>query len=527
VKADPSVLTAPGVYYGLVRVFSQGAANAPQDIEVVLNFFGSGHNIGASVSRSGLIFVAPAGLSSPSSQTISITNLNATPLVVSPQAATVEGIPWLTVVPNAPQQQIPPGAVVTLTVAATVNALPVGTHQGTVLLQFLSPLTNLEVTVQFIVTPGGNTGSTSTEVSSDNRGSLKDGSAAACKPSKLVPVFSTLFNNFTTPAAWPVAMEAVVADDCGVLFNSGSVVLTFSNGDPPLSLVSLNDGKWQGTWYGTNSGSALQITLTADSATPLLHGVQVYNGYLQPNNDVPAIASGGVRGAANNAAQASIGPGSIVSISGKSFAAVASSSAQLPLGMDLSGSEVVLAGTTLPLIYAANGLINAVVPYDLPPGQYLTIVLRGAAVSGPEPIVVGGAQPALFRITTSTDPQVIAGIWSRLLAGQAIDAGSIPPQNPLLAGDVLKIYCTGLGPVTPALDPTKPAPSPAPSVSNPVTLTIGGTSIPVSSASLVPGYVGIYVVRATIPKGLKPGDGIPLIVSVQNQSSSPVGVSLR
>ena len=523
VKANPSVLKTPGVYYGLVHVLSAGTANAPQDIAVVLNLLGSGQNVGASVSRSGLIFVAPAGFSSPSSQTITVTNLNATPLVISPQAATLEGTPWLTVVPNAPQQQIPPGGAVTLTLAATVNGLSVGTHQGTVLLQFPSPLANLEVNVQFIVTPAG---SPTTEASI-GESAPRATSAASCKPSKLVPVFSELFNNFTTPAAWPVPMEAMVADDCGVPFTAGQVVVTFSNGDPPLSLLSLNDGSWQGTWYGSNSGSALAITLTADSAAPVLHGTQVYNGLLQPNNSVPAIASGGVRGAVNISAQASIGPGSIVSITGKSFAAAASSAAKLPLPVDLSGSEVVLAGMNLPLIYAAGGLINAVVPYNLPPGQYLAIVLRGNTISGPEPIVVGGAQPALFQITTSTDPNVVQGIWSRLLAGQAFDSASIPPPSPLKKGDVMRIYCTGLGPVTPALNSMMPAPTPAPSVSNPVTLTIGGTSVPVSSASLVPGYAGIYVVQATIPSGLTPGDSIPLIVSVQNQSSSPVGVSLR
>lgn len=525
VKADPSVLRSPGVYYGLVRLSSAGAANAPQDLEVVLNFLGSDQNVGASVSRSGLIFVAPTGFSSPSSQTISITNLNATPLVVSPQAATLEGIPWLTVVPNAPQQQIAPGGVLTMTLAATVNGLALGAHQGTVLLQFPSPLANLEVNVQFIVTPAGSPGA---QVSSLSPNARKAASSAGCTPKKLIPVFSELFNNFTTPAGWPVAMEAKVADDCGAPFTSGQVVVTFSNGDPPLSLVSLNDGSWEGTWYGTNSGSALTIALTADSTTPLLHGVQAYNGHLQANNNnVPAIASGGVQGAANIGAQASIGPGSIVSITGKSFAAVASSAPQLPLPMDLSGSEVVVAGINLPLIYAAGGLINAVVPYDLPPGQFLTIVQRGAAISGPEPIVVGGAQPAIFQVATSTDPQVVQGIWSRLTSGQAIDAASIPPKNPLTAGDVLTIYCTGLGPVSPAIDPTQPAPSPAPTVSNPVTLTIGNTKIPVSSASLVPGYAGIYAVQAKIPSGLTSGDGIPLIISVQNQSSIPVTVSLR
>ncbi len=527
VKADPSKLSGPGIYYGLVQVSSQGAANSPKEVVVVLNYLGSDQNVGASVSRAGVVFVAPAGSSSPGSQTIAVTNLNATPLSISPQATTLEGIPWLTVVPNAPQQQIAPGGVLTLTVAATVDGLGAGTHQGTVLLQFPSPLANLEVNVEFIVTPSGTGGSARAEASIERRRSPRGAPSSGCTPSKLVPVFAGLFNNFTTPAGWPVALQAQVLDDCGVAFTAGRVVTAFSNGDPPVSLVSLSNGMWEGTWYGTHPGSALRITLTADSTTPVLHGVQVYNGYLQTNQDVPAIIPGGVQAAANSSAQASIGAGSILSIAGTSFAASASAAPNLPLPIDLSGSAVQLDFISLPLIYAAGGLINAVVPYDLAPGQYLTLVTRGAALSGPEPIVVGGAQPALFRITTSTDSQVAQGIWSQLVAGNAIDPGSIPPSNPIQAGDILLIYCTGLGAVTPALDPTLPAPSPAPSVTNPVTLTIGGTNVPVSSAALVSGFAGIYVVQATVPTGLTPGDGIPLIVTVQNQSSAPVGISLR
>src|SRR5262249_40052317 len=139
IRADPTVLASPGVYYALVRVSSQGAADAPQDVEVVLNLLGPGSYPGAVVSRSGLIFVAPAGISSPGSQTITITNLAASPLAVSPSASTFEGTPWLTVAPNAAQQQIPAAGGMKLVIAATVDRLPPGVHQGTVLLQFPSP----------------------------------------------------------------------------------------------------------------------------------------------------------------------------------------------------------------------------------------------------------------------------------------------------------------------------------------------------------------------------------------------------
>jgi uncharacterized protein (TIGR03437 family) len=527
IKADPSVVSKPGVYYGLVRVTSQNAANAPQDVEVVLNYLGSGVSTPASVSRAGLIFVAPAGTSSPSSQTITVTNLNATPLGISPQALTYEGIPWLTVVPNAAQQQLAPGATLRLTVAAKVDTLTVGVHQGTVLLQFPSPLPNVEVNVRFIVTPANVTGSANVTRAPRGVAEPMDVTRSGCAPTLLVPLFSSLFNNFSTPAAWPQPLESLVIDDCGAPLMSGRVVASFSNGEPPVSLVSLGDGRWQGTWFGRNSGSSLQVTLAADSSDGTLHGSQTYDGSIQANGAVPAIDSGGVQGPASNGQQASIGPGSIISISGANFAAAATATSQWPLTNDLLGSEAVIAGVNLPLIYAGANLIQAVVPYDMQPGQYLAVVTRGNTISGPETIVVGAAQPNVLRVTTSTDSQVPQSVWSQFVTGKRIDPSTIPPANALAAGNTLQIYCTGLGAVMPTLDPSQQAPAPAPAVQNPVTLMLGNTPATVTSANLVPGLAGIYLVQAAIPSGISTGDGIPLVVSVQGQSSPPVNISIH
>jgi uncharacterized protein (TIGR03437 family) len=527
ITADPSALSKPGVYYGLVRVTSQNAANAPQDIEVVLNYLGPGTNAGAAVSRSGLVFVAPAGTSSPSSQSITVTNLNSTALGISPQAVTFDGIPWLTVIPNAARQQIAAGGSLRLTVAATVNGLKTGVHQATVLLQFPAPLSNREVNVQFIVTPVP--GLESTKAVPVQRGPMlpMDITPISCKPTQLIPLFSSLFSNSSTPAAWPQPLESLVVDDCGQTLTSGRVVASFSNGEPPVSLVALGDGRWEGTWFGRKSGSALEITLSADSQANDLHGAQTYDGYLQANEGVPVIAAGGIQDPASNGQQASVGPGSIITFSGTSFAAAPSATSQLPLSTDLLGSEATLAGVNLPLVFAGPDLIHAVVPYDLQPGQYLAVITRGNALSGPEPIIVGSAQPSVLRVTTQNDPQAPQAIWTQLLAGRHIDPASIPPGSAVTAGDVLMIYATGLGSVTPALDPAHGAPSPAPTVQNPVTLTIGTITVPVSSASLVPGHPGIYLVQATLPNRITPGDGIPLAISVLGQSSSPINVSVR
>ncbi len=108
-----------------------------------------------------------------------------------------------------------------LGVAARVDNLVPGVYTGTVLLQFPPPLRNIEVAIRLIVTAGAGSKSSS-EIRSADR----------CTASTLVPIFSSLVDNFQVFAAWPVSLEATVVDDCGIPLSSGSVVVSFSNGDP-------------------------------------------------------------------------------------------------------------------------------------------------------------------------------------------------------------------------------------------------------------------------------------------------------
>jgi uncharacterized protein (TIGR03437 family) len=225
--------------------------------------------------------------------------------------------------------------------------------------------------------------------------------------------------------------------------------------------------------------------------------------------------------------QTAVGAGSIVSIVGSSFAATSAAATTLPLNTTLAGNTVYLGGINLPLIYTSTNKINVVVPYDMQPGQYDVLVTRGSQISDPEPMVVGPAQPAIFEITTSSDPQVAQNVWAAIAAGKSIDSSSVAPSNPVTAGTTLMIYCTGLGAVSTVLDPSQPAPSPGPSVLNPVTLAIGGVSVPVSSAFLAPGYTGIYVVQATLPNGIPAGAATPLVVTTLGQSSPAVNISVN
>ena len=514
VSANPTGLVA-GVYYGLVVVSSAGTVNSPQQFEVILDVLASEQATGASVAPSGLIFTAPAGGDSPSSQTFQVTNLNssASPLAVN---ATTSGGDWLTVAPN--NGSIVAGASQTVTVQPQTGSLSPGVYKGSIALQIGG--TALTVNVVFVVVP-------SVPAVSSSASGRHAATAASCTPTQLVPVFTSLTQGFVIPASWPLPIEVQAVDDCGNPMTSGQLTTDFSNGDPRLSLTSLQNGLWQGIWFGHNAGAGqIVITANADKDMPALHGSALFTGMLASNPNVPSVNPGGVRSGPQASGAVLIAPGDLITISGQYFAAAPVSASQLPLTRDLASTEVLFAGATLPLMYASNGTILAIVPYNLAPNaQYQLIVGRGSAISGPVAVTVGTAQPDILEISPTNTPVVAQKLWSLLTAGTP--PASAAPASPLTPGGSFVVLCTGLGAISQSLDPSMPAPLFPVTTVNPVSMSIGGQSVPVTFAGLVPGYPGIYQVTGTVPSGAASGDNIPVTVSVAGETSTAVMVSVQ
>jgi len=60
-----------------------------------------------------------------------------------------------------------------------------------------------------------------------------------------------------------------------------------------------------------------------------------------------------------------------------------------------------------------------------------------------------------------------------------------------------------------------------------VTVTIGGTSAPVSFAGLAPAFVGLYQVNVSLPAGVASGNAVPVIVSTANLSSNIATIAVQ
>jgi uncharacterized protein (TIGR03437 family) len=399
-----------------------------------------------------------------------------------------------------------------------VDYLKPGTYQGTLTLQFSDGRVSA-IGITFVVTPAG---TVSTANSRTTRIRPAD-TTVTCTATQLVPKLTTLGPGFNVPAGFAQGLEAKVVDDCGSALQTGTVYVYFSNGDAPVKLNSLNTGRWDGTWVaGAQQVSQVTLTVEAHDVQGQLKGSNTVTGGLGALQAPPQVSPGGIVSAANYATTP-VAPGGVISIFGTRLSDGTAAAQVLPLPTMLDGTMVTITGKTggngsetltMPLYYTSDGLLNALMPYgvDLNANQQL-LVQRDATYAAPVYVNVAAAQPAVFManggpLITDTD-------------GKLINA-----QNPAHAGQVIVIYCSGLGAVNTPVDDGAAA-STADATVNPVTVNIGGKDAAVYYAGLSPSSAGLYQVNVTVPSGTPTGDTVPLTISLAGQASTGVQIGVR
>jgi uncharacterized protein (TIGR03437 family) len=172
----------------------------------------------------------------------------------------------------------------------------------------------------------------------------------------------------------------------------------------------------------------------------------------------------------------------------------------------LRGYTVNFDGALAPLLYAASGQINAVVPFAVA-GKSTTLMSvsapDGAAFSVTVP--VSTAAPAIFVISASGQGAILNG-----------DLSVNSPANPAARGSSIAIYATGAGLLTPAVADGAIVSGTNLSLSAaPVSVTIGGQTATVGYQGVAPGFVaGVMQINATVPAGATPGTAVPVTMSV-------------
>jgi uncharacterized protein (TIGR03437 family) len=498
-----------GAYYGQIKVTAPGADNSPQIISVFLNVLPPGSNPGAIVRPSGLIFTGVEGGSSDP-QNVLVSNVTANPVRYVSSGLTFDGETWFSVAPAAevvfPSRQI--------VVQPDLRGLAPGIRRGVLTLLFEDGTTRT-VNLLLLIDPAAGSAR-----STDVRPELTRATDNGCVPKTLLPEFVQAGLGSTVTVGYPALVEVKVVDDCGSPMTSGSVVTSFSNGDPALSLTSLRNGTWASTWQPNHAITS--VTLSAVASLPELNLTGTAKSLitdLQLSGQNPPTLSTGPIGL-GSPAEGPFAPGDVMLIRGSGLADGIASSDSVPLQQQLAGSSVVVGGKTESLLYADPGQVIGLAPLDLPvnTSQQL-IVLRDNALGIPVPVIIAATHPVILTKGASGQGQGMvykANGAATTLADEA---------NPVKAGDAIIIYCTGLG----AIDTSG-------KVTNYPTVSIDGQPAPVSYAGvalpedyppdgapelfgLVSGSLGgLYQISTTVPGGLDNGL-VSVSISSAGQSS--------
>jgi uncharacterized protein (TIGR03437 family) len=341
--------------------------------------------------------------------------------------------------------------------------------------------------------------------------------SVVCVPASLHAVFSSVGESATVAASLPTQVDVKVSDNCGKAITTGAAAVSFSNGDPPVTLLPDGSGSWQGTWTPGLGNNAV-LFVAAVSGQQLVFGTATRSVQLDSSGvKLPRVPVGGVQNAASLTPSVDrVAPGSIISIFGDQLSTgTAAASSSLP--RSLESTAVWLGAIALPLLYVSATQVNALVPPNmlLDPTSSL-VVQSGGFRSVPVTVVALSADPGIFN-------------GAVVSVGGKVNGSAAPAQR----GDTVTIYCTGLGPVTESLDPTLPAPLDHLVYTKlPIAVFIQGTggqwlSSYVSFAGLAPGYSGLYQVNVQIPDNAATGDQIGLYILAGTRESNHVPVSIR
>jgi uncharacterized protein (TIGR03437 family) len=207
---------------------------------------------------------------------------------------------------------------------------------------------------------------------------------------------------------------------------------------------------------------------------------QIAYANYQPPPSMPSINAVSLSGPVGSA---TLAPGALVTVQGTNFGD--SENAQTnPLPRALGQVFVAVDGVRAPLWSSTSGAIVAQVPVDMRVGNVnITVALNGV-VSNNVQAAVAAVSPSVILVTHA-------------------DGTAVSAANPVMAGETLVIYATGLGPVSPSISTGAFATSTV--LSNTVNtpaVTIDGAPLNVVFSGLAPGFVGLYQINAQVPATL-------------------------
>jgi uncharacterized protein (TIGR03437 family) len=304
-----------------------------------------------------------------------------------------------------------------------------------------------------------------------------------------------------------------------------SLPVSFSAGSPAWT-VTVAPANKAASWLtvspatGTGSGT-IKISASAAGLSPGAYTavLTIASAATQPQaaSVVVTLTVGGspnisIAGLVNNfSGGLTAAPGMIAAVFGSGMAPAGTAVAApfLPLPFSMAGVSATVNGVSAPLYYVSPVQVNVQIPYETG---------AGAAVLA----INNNGQVATFQFSVAvTAPGLYAS---------AIDNTTGMLVSSVTGGQVLLLYVTGEGDVTPTLatgetPPPQTNPSLYPQPRQPVVVTIGGVPVTPLFVGIPYGLTGTTQIDLAVPSGIQAGPQ-QLIVTVGGVAAPPLNLTV-
>jgi uncharacterized protein (TIGR03437 family) len=319
----------------------------------------------------------------------------------------------------------------------------------------------------------------------------------------------------------------IAVDSNGDLYfadSANNIVRKFSNGS--ISTVAgtgaqgFQDGAASAALFNNPFGLAMDPAgnlYIADINNNRIRKISGATTALSPNFSAASVTNGA-------SFKSGLTAGALISIYGVNLSNNVNGIAafnQVPLPTTLAGSRVLINGVAIPLFNVINiqgtEQINAQAPFEIAGQPSVNISIdNGRTISPAIQVPVVAAQPGIF---------LPDGVNGAFLHG--VDNSLVNAAKPASAGEIVVVYCTGLGAVNPPGATGALASSTV--LSNTVispTVTVGGTSVTPAFSGLAPALVGLYQINFTVPPST-PSGSIDVVVTANGVASNTAKLPVK
>ncbi len=222
----------------------------------------------------------------------------------------------------------------------------------------------------------------------------------------------------------------------------------------------------------------------------------------------PSISPNSILNGASNARGQGAAAGGLVAIYGLNLADATAMADRIPLSKSLGGVSVTMSGIPAPLLFVSKGQINAQVPWGVPQGTVAVVVTNNGKVSSPGSVSVTGSSPGIFTVQYGVGQAIAINPDGTIAAPVGSIAGLT--THPVKRGDIITIYATGLGVVSPAVADGSDSMDQLRNTVVTPTVLVGGVSAGVQFSGLAPQFVGVNQLNLVVPTNAPVGDQVPL-----------------